>query len=142
MAPLGRALGAGMHVVHVYYPATLPPAADFSGASVVSISPEVLAVEQVLELTRIKALVAGSPVAGAQIHVMSRAPSQYLPSVAGECRIDLLIMGWHRRGRVTQAVIGNTAERVLSRACRAMCWWSGPRTGRRRCPSRRGWARR
>lgn len=110
---LGRALGAGMHVVHAYVPATLPPAADFGGASVVSVSPEVLAAEQSLQLERIKALVAGSAAAGAQIHVDAGMPSQYLPAIAGECGIDLLIMGWQSRGRVSQAVIGNTAERVL-----------------------------
>lgn len=112
-ARLGQALKAAQHVVHAYVPVAMPAAADFGGAPVVSVSPELLAAEQALQVQRITSLVARSEAAGAQIHVEAGTPSQTLPALAAQCRIDLLVMGWHARGRIAQAVMGSTAERVL-----------------------------
>ena len=60
-------------------------------------------------------LMVGYPVEKANRHLLEGFPEETIPSFIQEHGVDLLVMGAISRGNLENALIGNTAERVLDR---------------------------
>jgi len=110
---LAKALHAQMHVVHAYFPAMVAAAADSRPEGFLAVTPELMAAEKALKTQEITSLLASRQMTDLHVHVDMGVPSQYLPTIAEECGIDILVMGATSRSHLKQAVIGSTAERVL-----------------------------
>ena len=112
---LARALKAETHVVYAYVPVLMAAAADYGAPSMLAASPELAAAEKSQHMERIRALLAKNPIADARVHVDMGIPSQVLPAIAEEYRIDILVMGALSRSHLKQSILGGTAERILER---------------------------
>ena len=53
------------------------------------------------------------PIKPAQQHLLKGVPEESIPRFVEENKVDLLVMGAISRGSLENALIGNTAERVL-----------------------------
>lgn len=113
-AAMARALDGELHVYHGY-----DALGDIANAGALAMSPTAIAVDEIS--ARLKAehaaafaeLMAAHDIAEARQHLVAGNPSVVLPNFARELGADLMVMGAVARGRLQQAVIGSTAERVL-----------------------------
>lgn len=109
---LAGAFEAPTHIVHAYYPALVAGPAAAGSTGLLAVTPELMAAEKTLKTQAIASLLASCKMSDLSTHVDMGVPSQYLPAIAEEYHIDILIMGVNARTHL-QAVIGGTAERVL-----------------------------
>ena len=113
-AAMASALDGELHVYHGY-----DALGDIASAGALGMSPTPIAVDEIS--ARLKAehgaafaeLMAAHEVAADRQHLVAGNPSVALPDFARELGVNLLVMGAVARGRLQQAVIGSTAERVL-----------------------------
>ncbi|UCG72189.1 MAG: universal stress protein [Chromatiales bacterium] len=113
-AAMANALDGELHVYHGY-----DALSDITSAGALAMSPTPIAVEEIS--ARLKAehaaafaeLMGAHDVAKDHQHLVAGNPSVVLPDLARQLGAGLLVMGAVARGRLQQAVIGSTAERVL-----------------------------
>ncbi|MGP0088197.1 MAG: universal stress protein [Steroidobacteraceae bacterium] len=110
---LARRFDARVHAVHAYFPSTIALAGPGGMPPLVDVSAEALAAEQERQRTRIKYLTDEYGIAAANLHVGLGAAAQYIPRVAADFQVDLVVMGAVARSGLKHVFIGSTAERVL-----------------------------
>lgn len=114
MLMLAQPMQARIHAVHAYFPAAIAAAAAGCRApNMLAITPDILAAEKELHRWKIKSLLTPYGIPEECLHVDMGVPSDYLPDVAKQYRIDVMVMGALSRSRIKQAILGSTAERVL-----------------------------
>ncbi len=112
-ASLAKALSGELHVVNAYFPTTMAAAVGPRTQSSLALSPEMLAVEQGFHRAKIGALIERYEIPDNRVHVDMGIPTEYLPRIAMEYTMDVMVMGVLSRGHFKRAIIGNTAEHVL-----------------------------
>ncbi len=110
---LGRRIGAQVHAIHAYLPATIATAAVGGMPPMVGVSPEALASEQEMRRSQIKRLTDRYGVAEPNLHVDPGSAAEYLPRMAADWHADVVVMGALARSSLKRALLGSTAERVL-----------------------------
>lgn len=112
-ASLARSFAASVHVAHAFFPATITVAKPGGLPAAVGVSAEALAAETARNRAEIVRLAAPYGISTGNVHVEMGIAAQYLPSIAAQCRADLLVMGAVARSGLKRILIGSTAERVL-----------------------------
>lgn len=110
---VAKRIGAEVHAVHAYFPATIVTAGGSGMPPMIGVSAEALVAERELRRSQIKQFVAPYGVATANQHVDMGVAVEYLPRMAAECRADIVVMGAISRSALKRLFIGGTAERVL-----------------------------
>jgi universal stress protein E len=101
-----------IQVFSAYYPAML--AAAVAGATVpMPVTNEAMEAERGLHLNAVAALLQGFDVPEECRHVSLGVPGEFLPRMAEQLQVDIMVMGALSRSRLKQRVIGSTAERLL-----------------------------
>jgi universal stress protein E len=90
---LAKTMHAEVHAIHACFPATIA--------------------EKAANAPRVALLAAQFAVPSQCIHIDMGVPAEYLPRIAQECNVDIMVMGAISRSHLKQALIGSTAERVL-----------------------------
>ena len=110
---IGRSLHAAVHAVHAYFPEIIAAESTSPEPSFFGITPEILQAEKSLHQSRISSLLAPYGVAPDCVHVDMGFPSDYLPRMAAQFGVDIMVMGAISRSHLKQTIIGSTAERLL-----------------------------
>lgn len=107
-------LGGKVHVVHAF---DVGPDIAAAGNSIVSMSSmnvdEIVERAHAVHSTALADLLRRFKVPDKQVHMKNGRASELLPYMARELSVSLVVMGAVARGRLEQAIIGSTAERVL-----------------------------
>jgi universal stress protein E len=112
-AGLAAALQSSVQVFHAYYPAMLSLGVDAPAPLPTPVTIESFEAEQALHENAVSSLLSMLDVPEACRHVSMGVPAEFLPRMAEQCQIDILVMGALSRSRVKQHLIGSTAERLL-----------------------------
>ncbi len=112
-ASLAKAMTGQLHVVNAYFPTVMAAAIGPRARTAAAPPPEMLAVERGFHRAKIAGLVARYEIPDNRLHVDMGLPTEYLPRIAMEYNIDVMVMGVLSRGHLRRAIIGNTAEHVL-----------------------------
>ena len=108
-----KAMQGDLHAIHAY-PA---PAAYAQAAAAVtaSVAAELQAIDAGRAQAALDALLAQSPIPAECRHILPGAPADVIVAVAAQLKASLLVMGSVARSGVGRLLIGNTAEKLLSR---------------------------
>ncbi|MGI9245987.1 MAG: universal stress protein, partial [Steroidobacteraceae bacterium] len=107
-----------VEAVHAFFPAALLAAAAGAagGPMVPDISlTDLLDTERQRMTAAIRALADAQGIPERQVRVLQGAAAELLPRLAETSHAAVLVMGGIARGRLKEAIIGSTAERVLDR---------------------------
>jgi universal stress protein E len=96
---LSESIGGQLHVLHAYAEAARP----FAPAGVI----------QTEHRKAIDKLMSAYPVASEQVHFLDETPIVALEMVADEFSADVVVMGAISRSRLSEMLIGSTAEKVI-----------------------------
>lgn len=107
---LGERLGLDAHYLHCYAP--LPRTMVFDVELVASYDDYVKRSEQ-RHREAFTQLLAPYSIPASHSHLQQGYPEELIPRFVREQQVDLLLMGAIARGQLDNALIGNTAERVL-----------------------------
>jgi universal stress protein E len=110
---IGRSMHAKVLAVHAYFPEIVEAAATLSPPNIFSVTPEMIEAERVRRQQAIASFLAPYQLAPEFLCLDMGVPTAYLPEIAAERAIDLMVMGALSRSHLKQALIGSTAERLL-----------------------------
>jgi len=110
---IGRRLKAQVHAMHAYLPSSIASVAAGGMPPMVAVSAQALAAEEELRRSEIRQLTDAYAIAAANLHVDAGSAAEYLPRMAAECRVDIVVMGAISRSGLKRMLVGSTAERVL-----------------------------
>ena len=108
------ALDGELHIYHGFE--TL---GDIASAGAFAMSPTPIAIEEISARVQaehaeaFQGLMASEDIPDKQRHLLAGNPSEILPGLARKLGAGLVVMGAVARGRLKQAAVGSTAERVL-----------------------------
>jgi len=111
---LSTRLGGTVHVVHAF-----DVAPDIAAASTSIVSISAINVEAIIEKAKaihsaaLAELTTRFTIPDNQVHMQDGKAADLLPYMARDLSANVVVMGAVNRGRLEQAVIGSTAERVL-----------------------------
>lgn len=109
-----RSFGARLSVVNVY-----PNPEDFEIVSGVEVEPGVFYGSENVEAAHSQAvgdLIEACGISDADTIMRPGAPAAVISEIAGELKADLVVVGSISRGRIERAILGSTAEAVVSSA--------------------------
>jgi len=100
-ASMAKRCDASLHAIHAYLPATIATAA-VGGVP-----------ERELRRSQIKQLTDEYGIVDANLHVDPSIAAEYVPRMAAEWHVDIVVMGAISRSGLKRILIGSTAEHVL-----------------------------
>jgi universal stress protein E len=110
---LALPLHSVVQVFNAYYPAMLAAAVDARAPLPLPVTNEALEAERELHLNALAALLRDLPIPMQNQHVSMGVAGEFLPRMAEQFQVDIMVMGALSRSRVKQSLIGSTAERLL-----------------------------
>ncbi len=112
---LAEALGGSVHVAHAFVPMMLSAAGADGLPVMTDTSGALLDAESALHRAQVLAVTAPFAIPEARVHVDIGIATEYLPRIATDLAVDVLVTGAIARSALGRLFIGSTAEQVLER---------------------------